>query len=259
MQQDLLLLMNWLSQNKLTLNTQKTKCMLISTNLTQSVNNCLNLKVNGASIEQVDSFKYLGLTIQSNLKWNVHVNQIINKINAFCGIINRIGNRVNNSVLTSIYYSHIHSHLTYLLPIWGPAIPNYLLDWLQICQNNAIRKIFAYDYKVLELHTNEIMLKNNILNVRKSLLFESATLYYKISHGLIKIQNDFLTHSDNHSYSTRNKNQPFPLAFRTCIGRDSVLRSTVVSFNKISKFVKKSYTHVNFRKNLKKIIADNQF
>lgn len=34
MQQDLLLLLNWLSQNKLTLNTQKTKCMLISTNLT---------------------------------------------------------------------------------------------------------------------------------------------------------------------------------------------------------------------------------
>ena len=54
---------NWLRINCLTLNSKKTKCMLIGSKRRLKKSK-LNLNHLGTEIEQVDSFKYLGVFIQ---------------------------------------------------------------------------------------------------------------------------------------------------------------------------------------------------
>ena len=61
----------WLQINKLTLNTQKTKLMFFHRK--QKHIKELNIVINGTKIDRVESFNYLGLTIDETLSWAHHV------------------------------------------------------------------------------------------------------------------------------------------------------------------------------------------
>ncbi len=46
-------------------------------------------KLHGHSLEKVDSTKYLGVTLQSNLKWDKHINNMTAKANQSLGFLRR--------------------------------------------------------------------------------------------------------------------------------------------------------------------------
>lgn len=155
MQEDIETLHDWFNSNKLTLNIKKTKCMIFHPQQHLKIFT-VDLKLNEIQIEQVKSFKYLGLTLQETLHWDMHITAINKKISRMSGILHRLGNSVNETTLISIYYSHIHSHPTYLSPIWGHSATKTNLDSLQVVQNNAIRAIFRREYYSNGLHTHHI-------------------------------------------------------------------------------------------------------
>ena len=61
-QQDINKIVNWISDNHLTINIEKTKCMTVS-RLRSTIP--LQVEVNGHQIEEVVTFKYLGVWISS--------------------------------------------------------------------------------------------------------------------------------------------------------------------------------------------------
>lgn len=141
MSEDIATLSEWFQSNKLTLNLKKSKCMVIHPKQ-ESKKVSINLTINGERIEQGNSFVYLGLTIQENLHWNMHIAKICTKVGRMAGVMSRLNNNVNEQFLTSIYYSHVHSHISYLPTIWGHSATDYQISSLQMAQNNAIRSIF---------------------------------------------------------------------------------------------------------------------
>ena len=50
------------------------------------------LTIDGTSIEFVNSFNYLGITIDKYLNWQDHINSIANKIYKYLGILNKLKN-----------------------------------------------------------------------------------------------------------------------------------------------------------------------
>ena len=70
-------IVRWLKINKLTLNFDKTQCMLFS-NKKCSTN--LNIKIEGTTIAQVNKAKFPGVMIDDKLKWKDHILYISNKI-----------------------------------------------------------------------------------------------------------------------------------------------------------------------------------
>ena len=79
----------------------------------------LDLKMDGATIEKVKSFKFLGITISETLSWKPHIDEIAKKISKVVGTMNRIKFQVNSTILHTIYNSLIHSHLHYGILCWG--------------------------------------------------------------------------------------------------------------------------------------------
>ena len=73
---EMLTIIKWLSANKLSLNVDKTK-LLIFDNANFSVKIKLN---NNYAIKECKSFKYLGLMVDNNLKFDIHVDYIKKKI-----------------------------------------------------------------------------------------------------------------------------------------------------------------------------------
>ena len=146
MQSNLDSFVSWSLQNHMKLNPKKTKEMCISfqhDNLDLSP-----LLIGEQIIETVQSHKVLGPTIQSNLKWNDHINSIVTKASKRLYIIRILRrNGVPVEDLIEIYFTLIRSVLEYCCPVWHNALPLYLAERLERVQKRAFRIILPeYTY-----------------------------------------------------------------------------------------------------------------
>ena len=78
---------NWLLANKLSIDVEKTKCMIFATEYKLGQCPDLTVKINGSKIKQIDRKDYLGLTLDEKLKWDKQVYEMCEKISpAISGI-----------------------------------------------------------------------------------------------------------------------------------------------------------------------------
>ena len=96
----------WLKVNKLSLNTKKTKAMIFQKQVTTK------LEIDGTSIECVNSFNYLSITIDKHLNWQDHINSIANKISKYIGILKKLQKYVSPKTLL-LMYNYFISSLNY--------------------------------------------------------------------------------------------------------------------------------------------------
>ena len=113
----------WINVNKLSLNVQKSNYMIISN---RARTNNLNLKLGGENIGRVTDHKFLGVTIDETLKFDVHINKLCAKVSQSIGILRRISYLVPHSVLRNVYYALVYSRFTYAISAWGSAYPTSL-------------------------------------------------------------------------------------------------------------------------------------
>ena len=104
----------WLQRNGLRLNTLKTKCMLIhsSRKLTGST---LELSVDGSQVEQVRSFKFLGVTINDTLTWSDHT--VYAKVSCNLNLLHRLSWFLPQPLLHLLFKSYILPLFDYCLKI----------------------------------------------------------------------------------------------------------------------------------------------
>ena len=88
--EDLLNVAKWLNDNKLTLNLDKTKSMLIGSNHKLRDIRSLALTIFNYKIARVNSFKYLGIFLSNDLTWLQHIDYLTTKINQRLGLLRRI-------------------------------------------------------------------------------------------------------------------------------------------------------------------------
>lgn len=133
---DIDLINNWFYNNKLLVNAEKTKLMVFKSNICYNNNNVQKIVLNSTSINYTKQYKYLGLIISVDLKWNSHIDKIIKKICPYVGVFRKLSKICS----TQLYYSFIHSHLAHLTPIWC-TVSLTMLNKLAVLQNKSIRLI----------------------------------------------------------------------------------------------------------------------
>ena len=94
--------LSWLHQNKLMINPSKSSSMLIGTK--QKIENLtLNIQINNCTIDYVNHFKLLSVTIDLNLTWNIQTTNVCKKISSRIGLIRRLKNVFYKAILYIIY------------------------------------------------------------------------------------------------------------------------------------------------------------
>lgn len=253
---DLAILYNWLVNNKLTMNVRKTKYMLMSRN-SQLLQSNIKISINNQTIDRVEQFNFLGINIQNNLKWNSHINNLTRKLYSIAGIITRIGAKIRTDTKIAIYYAMIHSHLSYLAPIYGSDLAENEINRIQTAQNAAIRKFFAYDYWMLNLNTETIYKKYEIMKVREIILMNSALFYYKIEKNLIRIDSALIRASEIHNYATRGNHEIRLVQPMTNMGRNSIINSCARIYNSLGRIITGQESLVKFKKMVKNQILES--
>ena len=105
---------NWLRANKLTLNMTKTEFMLIGYRQRLStVTVSPTLAINDFRVTRVATAKSLGVTIDDNLDWGSHMENIITKVSSGIGAIKRVSHLVPQATLQLIYQALIHTRFNY--------------------------------------------------------------------------------------------------------------------------------------------------
>ena len=71
---------DWYNENKLAINVKKTKLMLARSKTMLSLFDDVDLQMNGAQVERVQSCKYLGVTMDKKWSWKPHISDLSKKL-----------------------------------------------------------------------------------------------------------------------------------------------------------------------------------
>jgi hypothetical protein len=180
LQTDLVRITKWFTMNKLLVNVNKSNCMIISSN----ANTCklnLNLKINNTQLVQVNSFKLLGIHIDSQLNWKLHLENLLKVLAPKVGILCRLSKLLSSKTLHTIYNTIILPHIDYGISLWGGCASSYILP-IQRLQNRAARAITkSYNYCT----SVSFLLSNlKIMTVIERYRYFTANLMYKCLHNL---------------------------------------------------------------------------
>jgi hypothetical protein len=111
-------LQTWFTLNNLAVNTEKTVAMSYHT--TRNKKPLLSqVTFAGRDIPNNTETKFLGIRINENMKWNVHIKHLSSKLNTSYYTISSLKNVMSTYVLRTMYFSCFHVHLRYGLTLWG--------------------------------------------------------------------------------------------------------------------------------------------
>ena len=122
LQADIDAIQDWISTNHLTLNPNKCK-YLICSRKTHPRLPPSGLLLDGVTLEQVESYHYLGVLVSSRLTWSDHIEQICAKARKLVGMMYRqFYSWADSNTLLLIYQTCIRPHLEYACQPWDPFL-----------------------------------------------------------------------------------------------------------------------------------------
>jgi hypothetical protein len=196
----------WLTQNKLTLNANKTKCMVFGNQckLTKCKPN-LNVTIGQTVLEQVQCFKYLGLYFDPCLKWTAHVDKISAKVSQRIGIMSRVGKYIPPDVTVKLYKALILPIIHYGDIIWSKGNCNNV-SRVQRLQNRAGRTILKCKRRT---HIECIHKKLQWLTFTQRCTMNKCIMVAKCMFNDVPtyLQNVFKPLNNIHGYNTRKSSK----------------------------------------------------
>lgn len=211
MNEDLERLNKWLNINKLKLNAQKTKFMIVSNKNIDE--NSITISIGGYAIDRVSVMKYLGVLIDELLKMNQHVDYVTKKVAKKIGFFSRISVKLNFNNRKTLYKSMIAPHFEYCASIL------YLgnegdFEQLQNQQNRAMRIILKCKKRN---SVSDMLHALQFLNVKQRVKFLTMVFIQKIRYGNLPnyLSRKMKYVGESQHYNLRNNNDfRLPLVLR---------------------------------------------
>ena len=120
LQSDVVIVCNWVDENKLAFNRNKCKYMVVS-RLQSRAQLVEPMLLHGEPIERVTSYKYLGVILTDNLSWSMHIDRISSKARRLVGLLYRKFYKwASSEALLNLYLGIVRPHLEYAVPVWNP-------------------------------------------------------------------------------------------------------------------------------------------
>ena len=206
----------------------------------------------GHTLESVDTAKYLGIAISSNMTWNAHINNIASKAQKLLGFLRRNLQIKNEHTKSIAYISLVRSNLEYCSTIWSPHTKKQKSE-IEKVQHRAARYTTGRFHNTSSMRSILDHLEWNSLEICRNIA--KVTMLYKIPHSLVAINSDFYISSQTsltrHSHSLRYK--PFSTStdyfkfifFPHTVVLWNALPPDIVSASSLDQFKSQIQTHYN--------------
>lgn len=244
----LLKLSQWLNQNRLSLNTNKTKYIIFKPISKRDTTN-VQVVFNGNVLEEVTEQKFLGIWFTDNLSWNAHVNKLKADLSKAIGSMYKIYSVLPTWLKQSLYYSLFYSKLSYGILLWGTTTAcNY--DRLIILQKKVLRMCENYRGDRRELRTQPLFNKYNILKADQIYYFKLLQWIQK--SGIYNKPPD----DGSRAYNIRYPKHRLP-ATRTNYGRQTLHFQTLSMLNRSDICIDFNQSFQNFKGACRRFLVEN--
>ena len=168
----------WCTTNAVTLNPTKTVFILFHSERRKIlVHN--DITYNNCFIQHADHTKFLGVVIDSHLKFHLHARNIAQKASYGLHVLCKCRHLFSREILFNLYYAFIHSHINYCIATWGCTYQCHLKS-VQIIQKRALRIIMPND---THIRGDDLFQNTDVLSVHNLVIYNIASIIYRIFHG----------------------------------------------------------------------------
>ena len=165
----------------------------------------IQIMVSNSIITNINSTKFLGLTIDSTLSWREHISCLTSKLNKACYAITAFKPFMTLNVLRTVYFSYFHSLMSYGVIFWG--------------NSHLSNNIFKIQKRIIRIITNKGK-RDSCQNLYKQLqiLTLSSQYIFSLLIFVAKHRDLFLSNSEIHDINTRfNYNLHLPTTNLTLV------------------------------------------
>lgn len=208
---DLTLVKNWCDANLLCFNIQKTR--ILTFGLAAQNAGDLGLSIGEHVIQTETNTKFLGIFIDSRLKFEDHISGLCKKLSSGCFALRNASSELGTVAARPVYFALIESHLRYGIPFWGSCC-QYLFNSVFVLQKRAIRYLCGAGVRA---HCRPLFLSHRILTVVCLFILETVCLIHK------NYSSSLLSANDRHPYTTRRI-----LSISLMIPRTSLIKNSIV-------------------------------
>lgn len=234
----------WCNSNSLIINADKT--VMLHCNISNS-DNSIYIKINSRSVPAMNCTKFLGLYVDSSLKFEQQIHCVTSKLNKSCYAIRNIRNCVNLNALKAYYFAHVESVLSYGLIFWGSSS---LAHSVFIAQKRIIRCMLNVNYHERSKPLFQLL---KILPLPTLYLYQLIMVVKKNCHQFIKNRDLYLTEGLN----TRNSNELRIPSHTTAFFKKGARYNAIKAFNALPALIKTIENPALFKKKLKLYLLDN--
>jgi hypothetical protein len=243
LQNDLSSLYKWSEKWQMSFNTAKCKTLRVTTKRQPLI---YTYTMGNENLEYVSHHPYLGIEISHNLKWSLHINNIVAKANRALWFVRRNLHRCPQSIKQQMYTALVRPHLEYACAVWSPHITSDIHK-IEMVQRRAARFV-VNNFKRLEGTVSSILseLKWPTLQERRNSM--CLIIMFKINSGDIAIP--IPNYVQRQTVTTTR--QYHPLKFRqmktsTNVYKYSFFPSTISQWNSLPSSVLESCSVEGFK------------
>ena len=244
---------DWFSFNRLALSLEKSHFLIFHSKRKKIDDNIEKLQFGNNSIPRAYSTKYIGMTIDENLSWDLHINGILKSLYRYYSLFYHMRHFVNHQLIRTIYYSCVYSRIQYGIEVFGMCNSG-LINKLQVIQNKLLRILGSKDryYSTHALHKEFDIL--TVLGIRNMLILKFV---YNCVNGdpVDAFKNYFKRPS--HSYGTSQAGNLLREPIRTeSYGRSTTHFTGATLWNELPLSLKARPSLDSFKYNLKKFLQN---
>ena len=227
---------DWLMMNKIKVNYSKSKYMCFSFRGNRNIG---DIHFGPNSLSNTSSTKFLGIHLDENLNFSLHVDKIASKISKTTGVLYRLNKFLPENTLKMLYNSLVLPHIQYGLEVWYS------------CSDKNQKRIFTLQKKCIRA-IKGLRFRDHTNDHFKSLKLLKLEDLYKINLLIhIHLRNDLFLHSDQHHHYTRNRNNIVTPFFSHAKCQKTWLYKATSFWNDLPNSIKEINSSNKFKKTIK--------
>ena len=212
----------WCLANRLILNSTKTYQVIFKApNKVIENPDIYNLSLNASQISTIPSTKFLGVHIDNNITFKIHIAQICKTLNYILLIMRSVRQYLDVTTMKNLYYTFFYPHIIYGIEFWGHAAQSEL-NQILLLQKTALRIIL------------NIKPRGHVSSYFKTLKIMPIDMLFKFRFLILfsqQVSENCLNIKISKNERTRSNNRFQPKKANNCRGERSLLIKGVSLFN----------------------------
>ena len=221
---------DWATTWGMLFNAEKSKHLMVANK--SRLTPAPRVNMNGVTLPTCTTHKHLGITLNSSLTWQDHINSIYSTCARQVGILARLRNVLTKTTVKKIYIGFIRPRLEYASAVWSGG---------NIAKLSKLQDAFAKRHKII------------LPSLKTRFDYHTLMLFFKIRQSATP---SYLTtilpkmFNESTSYRLRKLNYPFPAVRRTSSLQEFFPRA-IALWNNLPREIQQANSVGAFKRNLR--------